>query len=393
MKSFVPRLRLTALLVVFAPVAYAPVAAAQTMPPAIGKPLLAAEEDLNAHRYADALAQLNRAAAQPNKTAAEILAIDQLRAGIDAGRGAHAAAAQDYATLMATGQLSPGQMTQMAEGEASSQYQAGNYTATIATINRYLRNVPQFHQILLQSYYQLHQCKELNSIVLMQHPPAKAGLELVENCYANAKDTAGVSQTIIELVQYYPTPANWANLIGQLQAEPVFNQRLALGFFRLKQAVGLSATHHDYIRFAEDSVARGLPNEALKIMQAGTKAGVLGVGDKAASDTHLQQFIAKRQAAWQAGLAASIAQAKANKDSASLFSIGFNQVYGGDKAGLGLMEDAIRSGGLAHNGQAELDMGIAFALSGQQANALAMWHSVKGSKGAEQLAKLWILVK
>ncbi|OZB38606.1 MAG: hypothetical protein B7X48_12385 [Acidiphilium sp. 34-60-192] len=50
---------MTALLVVFAPVAYAPVAAAQTMPPAIGKPLLAAEEDLNAHRYADALALIS----------------------------------------------------------------------------------------------------------------------------------------------------------------------------------------------------------------------------------------------------------------------------------------------------------------------------------------------
>ncbi len=388
MKSFAPYLLVTALVI-----GSAPVALAQTMSPAVGKPLLAAEQDLNAHRYIDALAQVNRAAAQPNKTPAEILAIDQLRAAIDAGRGDHAAAAQDYATLMATGQLSPGQMTQMAEGMASSQYQAGNYAATIATINRYLRNVPQFHQIMLQSYYQMHECKSLNAMVMMQHPPAKAGLDLVENCYSNAKDMAGVSATIIEQVKYYPTPENWQNLIGQLQAEPVFNQRLALSFFRLRQAVGLSATHHDYIRFAEDAVARGLPNEALSIMQAGTKAGVLGVGAKAASDTHLQQFIAKRQAAWQAALTANLAQAKANKDAASLFSIGFNQVYGGDKAGLALMEDAIRSGGLAHNGQAELDMGIAFALSGQRANALAMWHSVKGSKGAEQLAKLWPLVK
>ena len=393
MKSVAPRGRLAALLLGLTPILAAPIALAQTMPPAIGQPLLAAEQDLNAHRYVDALNEVNRAAAVPNPTASETLAIDQLRAAIDARRGDHAAAAQDYATLIATGQLGAGQVTQMAEGEASSQYQAGNYSATIATINRYLRGSPQFHQILLQSYYQLHECKTLNNQVLMHRPPTKSGLALVENCYANAHDPAGVSNIIVETVRYYPSPAHWQNLIGQFQAEPVFNQRLALSFFRLRQAVGLSATHHDYIRFAEDAVARGLPNEALKILQAGTKAGKLGVGAKAASDAHLQQFIAKRQATLQAAQTTSIAQAKANKDAASLFAIGFNQVYGGDKSGITLMEQAIRSGGLAHDGQAELDMGIAFSLTGQHANAVAMWRSVKGSHAAEQLAKLWLLVK
>ncbi|MDE8346199.1 MAG: hypothetical protein POH28_08530, partial [Acidocella sp.] len=133
----------------------------ETMSPAVGKPLLAAEHMLAAHKYTAALADVAQADAAPGKTPAESLAIDQLRASIDAARGDHAAAAVDYAALVNSGLLSGAQVQQMAEAEASTQYQAGNYAGAIATIKTHLADDARFHPVLLQSYYQMGNCTAL----------------------------------------------------------------------------------------------------------------------------------------------------------------------------------------------------------------------------------------
>jgi hypothetical protein len=54
------------------------------------------------------------------------------------------------------------------------------------------------------------------------------------------------------------------------------------------------------------------------------------------------------------------------------------------------MEGATRSGALTQVGQAELEMGMAYAEAGRKADALAMWKSVQGGDGAAELAGLWV---
>jgi hypothetical protein len=377
------------------------IALADTMPPAIGKPLLAAEQDLSAHRYSAALAELARADAVPGKTPDETLDIDQLRAAIDATRGDRSAAAADYATLIATGQLSDAQIAQMAAGEASMQYQSGNYAAAAATIKTYLPHDPQFHPLLMQAYYQLGNCAaldaelapELKSAARTGQPPAQADLQMAAYCNASAKNTAGYVADITDLVQYYPTPAYWTDLLGQLQADPAYSDRLALDFFRLKLAVGVPATEPDYMEMTQEAVQQGLTNEATKIMAQGTAAGILGSGPDLDRQKRLQALVAQRAQAAAAGLAQQIAQAQAAGDQPTLFDIGFNEVEGGNPAGLTLMANAIRSGDLTQPGQAELELGMAYNIAGQRANARAMWNATQGGSSAAQLAKLWMLVK
>ncbi len=329
--------------------------------------------------YALAEKKLAQAEAVPGKTSAETLTIDQVRAAIDASRQDYAAAAADYGAIIATGGLAPDEVRTMAQAEASSAYQAGDYAQTIRVIKAYLPGDPTFAPILLQSYLKTNDCAALEGAVYKIAKPAETDLQIVAYCDANAKDSAGYERAYEALVKDYPSPAYWSQLLGIEQADPAFSDRLALDFFRLKLAAGVKATEPEYMDMTQAALQQGLPNEAAKIMAQGYAAGVLGSGPDADRQTRLKALVAQRQAAKPA----------ADQDQPTLFEAGFNEVDAGNAAGLGLMANAIRSGQLTQPGQAELELGIAYHEAGQQANAVAMWHAVQGGDGPATLAKLW----
>jgi hypothetical protein len=363
--------------------AFASPAFADGLRPAVATPLQAAERYLAKGDYALAEKKVAQAEAVPGKSSAETLTIDQVRAAIDASRKDYGAAAADYAAIIATGGLAPDQVREMAQAEASSAYQAGDYAQTIRTIKAYLPGDPTFAPILLQSYLKTNDCAALEGAVYKNATPAETDLQMVAYCDATAKDSAGYERAYEALVKDYPSAEYWTQLLGIEQADPVFSDRLALDFFRLKLAAGVKAAEPEYMDMTQAALQQGLPNEAAKIMAQGYAAGVLGSGPDADRQARLKALVAQRQAAKPA----------ADQDQPTLFEDGFNEVDGGNAAGLGLMANAIRSGTLTQSGQAELELGIAYHEAGQQGNALAMWHAVQGGDGPATLARLWTYLK
>lgn len=370
------------------------VAYADGLRPAIGTPLQAAERDLSAREFGLALKAVAKAEAVSDKTAYETLTIEQVRAAIDASRQDYGAAAADYAAIIATGGLAQADVHKMAEAEASSDYQAGNYAGAIATIKTYLAGDPQFQTVLLQSYLKTGACDELTKAAAkLAKPPPETDLQMVAYCDATAKNTDAYRGATAMLVQYYPNPTYWSELLGVEQANPAFSDQLALDFFRLKLATGVTVTEPEYMDMTQDALQAGLANEAASIMNQGYASGVLGSGADADRQSRLKALVLKRQAAAAANVAAQIQTATAAQDQLTLFGIGFNEVDGGNPAGLTLMADAIRSGKLNRPGQAELELGIAYKEAGQLQNAQAMWRGVQGGDGAADLAKLWLDVR
>jgi DNA topoisomerase VI subunit B len=195
------------------------------------------------------------------------------------------------------------------------------------------------------------------------------------------------------LVEYYPNPSYWSDLLGVMQANPEFSDQLALDFFRLKLATGVAVTAPEYMDMTQAALQAGLTNEAAKIIDQGFSSGILGTGAEAARETRLKALVVTRQEAASAIMAIQSNTAAAAGDEASLFTIGFNQVDAGNPAGLGLMAAAIRSGKLLRPGPAELEIGIAYREAGQEPNAKAVWRGVQGGDGAADLSKLWSYVR
>jgi len=364
---------------------------AQALSNAVAVPLQAAEQALSGHRFSAALHDVAQAEAVPGKTAAETLTIAQVRAAIDAARGAPAAAAADYAALLATGDVPPAQATPMAEAEASSYYQAGDYADAAAAIKANLMDDPRYQQLLVQSYFKMNDCPALAQAVGPH--AAKASLQMVAYCYASKQDNAGYVKALEALVRSYPSPTYWTQLLGQLGANPDYSDRLALDFFRLQLAAGVTLTEPAYMEAAQEALQAGLNNEAQAIVTQGFASGVMGTGADLDRQNRLKALIATRVAAQGAAQAAAISQAQAAHDEQTLFNVGWNQVEGGDAGGLAMMEDAIRSGGITQVAQAELEMGIAYKEAGQAQKAKAMWRAVHDDDGAQTLAGLWPEVK
>ena len=369
-------------------------AQADPLRPAIAAPLQAAERDLSLREFGPALRHVQQAAAVPDKSPAEILTIEQVRAAIDASRQDYGAAAADYAAIIASDGLPPAEVTLLAQAEASSDYQAGNYAGAIATIRAYLPGDPRFTTILLQSYLKLGQCEALDDAVgRLASPPPEADLQIAAYCDASAKDNAFYRREVAALVQDYPSPAYWAELLGLEQANPDFSGNLAVDFFRLKLAARVPASATEYMDMTEAALQAGLPNIAEKFIGQGFSAGILGSGPDAARQLRLKALVAKRQAAANTGTAQQIQQAQRAQDEASLFTLGLNEVDGGNASGLALMAGAIRSGGLTQPDPAELELGIGYWEAGQVANADAMWRAVQGGGSAAELAKLWTYLR
>ncbi len=359
--------------------------------PQVARPLQAAERALSAHSYAAALHDLALAEAVPAKTAEESFTILQIRAAIDAARGDHAAAAADYAALVASRQLSGPKLTAIAEAEASSYYAAGDYAHAASVIKAHLSRDPRYHQLLLQSYFKLNECTPLGQAVGSHG--SLTDLQMVAYCYAATKDNDGYVRTLSLMVHTYPTPANWTLLLGVLATRPVYADRLALDFFRLQQAAGVPATEPAYMLATQEALQAGLNNAALAIITHGFASGVMGTGADLDRQKRLKALVEKRVAGQAAALAGAIAQARKSNDQQALFNIGWNRVEGGDRAGLHMMEEAIRSGHLSQPAQAELEMGIAFRQAGEMAKAQAMWRAVHDHGGAGELSKLWLDIR
>ena len=84
---------------------FVPAHAQDTVRPAVGAPLQAAQQLIKAGKYKQALAKVDEAGEVPNRTAGENLLIARMRLAAASGAGDMAMAAKAYEAITATGKL------------------------------------------------------------------------------------------------------------------------------------------------------------------------------------------------------------------------------------------------------------------------------------------------
>jgi hypothetical protein len=101
--------------------------AADTLRPDVAKPLNAAQDLYRAHKYKDALAKIDQAAAVSGKTPYESTMIEQMRGAAAAAAGESGVAAQAYETLLSSGKLSGADEQRTSAALAGIYFQQKNY--------------------------------------------------------------------------------------------------------------------------------------------------------------------------------------------------------------------------------------------------------------------------
>jgi hypothetical protein len=369
-----------------------------TVRPEVGKPLQEAQNLMRTNRAREAMAKVNEADAVANKTASESFLIQRMRGAVATAAGDTEAANRAYEAVLASGRVAGRDSLQMVQAIAVNNYKAKDYAKAAQWTQRYFKeggSDPQMRTMLLQSYYLGNDCGSVNKMLAGAGEDRRASeeeLQILANCYLRQRDTAGYVGAIEKLVVYYPKKEYWTDLLSRVQKKPGFSDRLGVNVYRLRMATGNLNSTNDYLEMAQLALQAGVPAEAKAIVDRGYEVKLLGTGKDAERHQRLRDLVMKDLAASQRDRAKDEQEALAAKDGNDLVKVGLNYVYEGkgDK-GLALIEQGIKKGGLKRPEDAKLRLGEAQIYAGQKQKGVQTLREVKGSDGAADIARLWIL--
>jgi hypothetical protein len=378
--------------------------AAESMRPAVGKPLQSAQKLIKARKYKEALAPIGEAEKVGDLTDDERLTIARMKGSALAGAGDADGAAAAFEKVLVSRRISRDEKLGIMEGVAGSYFRARNYPKTVLWVRNYeaqggssasvLNLLPQAHY-LSGDYAKAAQAasQRIAATEKAGGKPDEEQLKLLASSLQKKGDAAGYARAMESLVRHYPTPAYWADVIRRTADRPGISRNLELDAYRLKRATGTLAQARDYMEAAQLAMEADLPGEARRYIDEAYDKKVFGTGETAQTErqSRLRVMVEKKLEEDRQALAGTDAgKAKASGD--ALLRSGLAWItYGEKDKGLGLMEQGIRQGGLKFPNQSKLHLAYAYYLAGDKAKARTTFAEVQGSDGAADFARLWTI--
>lgn len=378
--------------------------AAEGLSPEVGKPLQAAQDLAKKGKFKEALEEVSKAESSSKKTAYESLVIAQMRGSIAQQAGDTGAAIAAYEAVLKSGAVEGPNSLKLVQAIAGLYNEKKDYPNAIQWLQRYRKEGgtdPAMRTALIGDYFEIkdyqnaakEQLDQINGEEKSGQTAPETQYQLLMNCYINTKDNAAYAALLERVVQKYPKPDYWANIIHQVQVKPGFNSsRLNLDVSRLKLATGNLKSGQDYRDMIQEALQEKSTAEAKDVLDKAFAANLIGTGDLAPRDNKLRDFVTKTVTDDQASIDAKSGEAAANKDGQAMVDYGFDYVgYGQADKGTKLMEDGIAADKLKHPDDEKLHLALAYLHAGQKPKALATLKTVGGTDGPADLARVWTL--
>lgn len=388
------------------PAAPAPAVAASgpTLRPEAAKPLVAAQEAVRAGQYAEALARIAEAEAVPALTPYEQYVLMRLKAPALFGSGDQAGALALFEKVVASPMLPTAEKQALAETTIKLALQLKKYDSAQSLMKAYLADRGPSPEIA-SLYPQVMSVQGDHAGVIAHLLPLvaadeaarrttpEATLRLLASSQNQVKDSVGYLATLTRLAGSTGKTDYWDDLINRTVRKDGFaDERLRLDVYRLRQVVGIALEGDEIGDMAYRANQAGLPAEAQALLDAGYKAGLLGKGPNAVADQKLRESATKAAAQDRATLADSEAAAQKAPNGNALYGLGMAlSSTGAHERGLALITQGIAKGGLRRPDDAQLHQGIVALRAGKPDQAKAAFAAVKGSDGAADLARLFIV--
>ncbi len=387
-----------------APQAPASAAAAPTVRQEIGLFLQEAQRLLVEGKGSAAADKLRAADAVENKTPYEQHALARLKIALAGLSGDAELAAQQFELASQGPWLGATEKLTTLQSVASLYYNAKNYAKAIEWAGRYQEAgglEPSVNTMLAQSYYLAADYAkaasalqaEISKVTAAGKVPAEIQLRLLADSRGRVKDVAGRRRTLEELVQHYPSQANWRALLAQFWGNPLLATRLHLHVFRLQSiSAGLTEVG-DYTDMAQLALQDGSAIEASKVLEQGDAAALLPTSDRALQDLRDRLGTAATQD--RKTLEADLLRARSMPDGLAQFNYGFNLFHTGQtERGLAQMEQALAKGIARNVDLARLRLVAAYAQVKERDKALQLLTLLADRNdpvGMEDLVRYWKL--
>ena len=254
--------------------------------------------------------------------------------------------------------------------------------------------------LLGQSYYLKGDYKnslkfvdgQVDKTIKAGETPKKETLLLVYSSCQKLNDDACQTRAMEHLVQYYPAPDYWSQLLFALRQQSGNNDADTLQTYRLMSEVDVMKTPSDYNEMAQLALEAGSPGEAQSTLQKAFQKNIFT--DKLTSDRNQRLLDNAKKAATtdQATLPRLEKEADAAPTGAKNVGVGLAYLgYGQYDKAADEINKGLTKGGVKDEAQARLLLGIAQLKSGHKDDALKSFKSVKGDPTLERLANLWSL--
>jgi len=378
-------------------------AQAQGLRPEVGRPLQQAGELLKSGRAKEALAKVREAEAVSGRTAAEQLTIDRMKAAAAQRAGDSATAIQALEAIYP--KASGAEQGQVAEQLASAYAQQRNNAKATEWINRAVqagnnsasvKQMQSFLQGASGDYAAI--ARDAGAAVAAAEQagrrPDEGDLLRLADAQQRTGNMAGYSSSLERLLGNYPKKDYWNAYLGRLPRKSGFSPRYELDVMRLRLASGTLSKTEDFMEMVQLALQAGLATEARRITDQGFKSGVLGTGPEAARHQRLRDLAVKQEGDAKTNLPSQIADAQGQKTGDALVKVGFAQVSSGEvEDGIKLIEQGIAKAGLRFPEDAKLRLGMAQQQNPKtKAVAAQTLRSVKGTDGAADVARLWVVL-
>jgi tetratricopeptide repeat protein len=372
---------------------------------ALAKPLKEANDDIKAKKYSDAITKLKAAEGMSGKTPADQYIIDQMLSFSYIKTQQYAEAAKYLEAELDSGMVPQGDQATLVKQLAAINYQLKNYDKSVDFGNRAIKGGyadDQIRTIVGQSYYLKGDWKNtlkfeedlVNQQIKNGQTPSLESLQLVYSACQKLQDEACMTRSMEKLVQYYPKPEEWAQLLYGMRKEITgsSNEADLLQTYRLMLDTDVLKEGSDYTEMAELALDAGSPGEAQHVLEKAMAKNPPVFTDQRSKDRaqRLLETAKKRAASDQAGLAKLEKEADAASTGEKNVAVG--RAYLGyeqyDKAAEQLSK-GLEKGGVKNEMDARLMLGIAQLKAGHKDDASKTFKSVKGDAALERLANLW----
>ena len=189
-----------------------------------------------------------------------------------------------------------------------------------------------------------------------------------------------------ELVGFYPTKENWSLAIAVVRDLNGFQGHDQIALLRLMQRTGSFSEERDYVEYIQALSKRGLPGEALKIIDQGVAAGLIKTNDQFVMDARKEATA--RVASDRNSLPGQEREARASAASAATITAAADTFLSYDQPAKAeeLYKLALAKPGV-ETARVNLQLGIAQSDQGKYADAQASLAKVTDARAP--IAQLW----
>jgi hypothetical protein len=368
--------------------------------PELARPLQQAQQALKLNQASEALLSLQEARKVAALKDEERLLIERLTAVAAMSAQQYALAIPALAYLIQSPAVNEAEKLSLLEHSINANQRLKNYPEVVMLARQYVAangKNPAIRLMLLQTLSVQGQHDAVLSTARDILDKEAAGgalaseseLRVLAASQSKLKNQSGYFKTLKLLVARAPSKDYWVDLVSRIQSQAGFSNRFELDVYRLLEAVGGLDEADDLSYMASLSLKAGLPSEAVRLIEQGYNAKVLGTGGEAANHAKLRQQAMSRLAEDEKTLGLLGKSAQDGNAWGQMGDVLASQGLWG-RANEAYAK-ALEVGQLRREAELRLHYGLSLFKAKQLESARTLWLSVKGDVTAVELAALWLL--